>query len=96
MEKVKLQLRTQCTHYLKTLDKERCLIPNEVNTASLRDILYKTLYLNQANTQVNLRQLDWLTQVTLASLIELLWLADTNIDQQLDMVLDILCEAVAN
>jgi hypothetical protein len=96
MEQVKLHLRTQCTDYFKSLDQQPCLLPNEVNTASLRDILYKTLYLNQANTQVNLQQLDWLTQITLASLIEMLWVADANIDQQLDMVLDILCEAVAD
>lgn len=95
MNKIKSQLRTQCFSYLKSLDEQPYLTPSELNAAALRDILYKAVYLNQANTQINMQQLDWLTQVTLSSLIELVLVSDTNIEQQLDGVLDILCAAIA-
>lgn len=94
MNQIKMQLKDQCFHYLEALDKQPYLTPSQLNAAKLREILYQAVYLNHTKARISMQQLDWLTQVTLASLIELLLISDNNIDRQLDGLLDILCETI--
>lgn len=94
MNNVKMQLKRQCFNYMKNLEEEASYSPDQVNTATLREILYRAIYFNSATNPINMQQLDWLTQVTLASLIELAWLSEADREQQLDAVLDILWSAV--
>ncbi|HAS40491.1 MAG TPA: hypothetical protein DCS93_08430 [Microscillaceae bacterium] len=94
MNNLRVQLRNQCFDYLKNLEDEASLAPNHVNLAALREILYRAAYANQPTGAISMQQLDWLTQVTLGSLIELWWASEVDMEQQLDAMLDILWSAV--
>ena len=94
MNNLRMQLKNQCFDYLKNLEGEASLTPNQVNLAALREILYRAAYVNQSSSSINMQQLDWLTQVTLGSLIELWWASEVDMEQQLDAMLDILWSAV--
>ena len=52
MNNLKMQLKNQCFNYMKNLEAEASFTPNRVNTAALRDILYRAIYFNQTSALI--------------------------------------------
>lgn len=95
MKNIKLQLRVQSYQYLKMLKEQPNLQGMPSATQDFRKLLYKLMCLGDAD--ISLRQINWLSQMMVASLAELAWLYPENkvIDQQLETLLDILYSTVS-